>query len=127
MRIRPKVVEGDLVRFSKRGKHRMYMRDIPSNRTMVILRVEGDGIDRSSILRVRIGLLEFNVYRNDVWKTGFNVYENNTPELILDEHAPINNEGRDACYICHMPTKEIPAFSGYFKVCGNENCKWFEN
>lgn len=126
MRIRPKIVEGDLVRFSKIGKYRN-RGEFPVNHKMVVLSIDGDGIDRSSTLLVKMGERQFFVKRNEVWKTGFNILTDIDPDVALDENAPMNNQNRNTCYVCHMPTKTVPSFTGHFQVCDNANCKWFEN
>jgi len=129
MKMRPKIVEGDLVRLSKKGKMRLVEWPLPRNCQMIVTEIiSGDGIDRESIIRCTLGYDIFDLSRNYLWKTGFNVLENETPnEIILDQDAPLNNNGRDICYLCHMPTKQITALIDVYHLCKNPNCKWYEN
>ena len=116
MKIRPEIVLGDLVRLSKKGKSRAPSY-IPRNCQMIVAGIDGDGIDRSTKLLCRMGNEEYFLMRNEVWKTGFNAFEESN-EMILDQDAPLNNSGRNTCYLCHMSIKD---------VCKNSNCRWFEN
>ena len=96
---------------------------------MIVMEIiSGDGIDRNSLIACKFGNELSNLSRNLLWKTGFNVLENESPnEIILDQDAPINNNGRDTCYLCHMPTRRVTALVNMYHLCKNPNCKWYEN
>ena len=127
MRMRPKVVKGDLVKFSKKGKAQKGEFKF-RNKSMVVLEVLGDGIEGYSNLYVDYMGHSFYVYRYQVWKTGFNAFESMSPdELCLDENAPVNNNGLKSCYMCHMKTKTLDSFTSIFDICDNPNCKWYKN
>lgn len=124
--MRPKIIAGDLIRLSKNGKVRAPYY-VPKNCQMIVLEVDGDGIDRTTKLTCCLGKEKYLFARNEVWKTGFNVFDSELPnEIILDQDAPLNNDGRGTCYVCYMPTKIIGAIKIY-NVCKNTNCKWYEN
>ena len=119
---RPQIKIGDVVKLSKFGKQ--FAGDIPLNATMIVTKIAGDGIDRTSCIVVRLGKYEFEFRRNELWKTGFNI---NDTELELSIDAPINNNGRYDCYVCGLPTKTISLFISDQQICNNLNCRWFEN
>lgn len=129
MKNRPKIVAGDVVKLSKKGRAELsHMRFSIGTRPMVVLEVEGDGIEKYSKIYVDFNGSNITFYRYQIWKTGFNAFENEFPnELFLDENAPINNDGRNTCYICHMTTIKIDSFNSTFDVCSNINCKWYNN
>lgn len=120
---RPKLIDGDLVRLSKKGK-RKYIKDY-HNLTMIVDSIEGDGVDSSSRINVVSGSEIWTFRRDELWKTGFNVYEYEEVDLSID--APINNNGLDNCYVCEMPTKTIRLLSSEHQICSNAQCVWFEN
>ena len=129
MKIRPKIVVGDLVRFSKKGKRYLAGDILPKNCHMIVKEiVSGNGMDRDSMIKCKFGNEIFAILRRSLWKTGFNILENESPyEITLDQNAPINNNGRGTCYLCHMPTKKMKAFLNECNLCKNPNCKWYEN
>ncbi len=76
MRMRPVLRAGDVVKLSKKGK--AYSRLFPKNSTLVVSSVDGDGIDRASIITCRIevdGEFKFHkFYRSELWSTGSNAF-----------------------------------------------------
>jgi len=120
MKLRPRIIKGDIVRLSKKGR---VCEDFPKDARMLVTDVLGDGIDRSSSIRFKYCGQEFVCPRDELWKTGFNI--DNDLELSVD--APLNNNGRTECYVCQMSTQSITLFTSVQQVCANSNCKWFEN
>ena len=73
---RPKLKPGDLVKLSKKGK--IYPRSFLTNSTMVVCKIEGDGIELYSVITCRVKVGERyekrKFYRSELWKTGVNVF-----------------------------------------------------
>ena len=122
MKTRPRIIEGDIVKLSR--KRKLNPGDIPKNTTLRVVKVIGDGIDWSSEIHANFGRHVIIFARDDVWKTGFNINDENL-ELSID--APINNNDRVKCYVCEHPTKTIKLLISEQQICTNSNCKWFEN
>jgi len=84
MRIRPKLTAGDIVKLSKKG--RKYPRAFASNSTLVVSEIEGDGIDRSSIITCRASVQNefkyFKFYRSELWATGKNAFANKSVRIV---------------------------------------------
>lgn len=124
MKTRPQIVKGDIVKLSKKAKGRY----IPkySNVTMIALLIDGDGVDHSCYVDVVCGKDTLTFRRDELWKTGYNVNNDlQAAELSID--APVNNNGRDTCYVCKMPNKDIVLLASEHQVCSNSSCIWFEN
>lgn len=77
MRIRPALKAGDVVKLSRKGK--THPRLFPKNSTLVVSNVDGDGVDRSSIITCRVevsnGFEYYKFYRSELWLTGKNVFQ----------------------------------------------------
>ncbi len=77
MQIRPAVKIGDIVKLSKRG--RRCPRAFPSNSTMVVSDIIGDGVDRSSLITCRLVISDefehHKFYRSKLWATGKNAFK----------------------------------------------------
>jgi len=77
MILRPTLRAGDVVRLSKKGKEASY--PWPNDITLVVTKVEGDGVERRSVIHCRAIIndiaYEFKAYRHHLWKTGTNVFE----------------------------------------------------
>lgn len=77
MRIRPALKAGDVVKLSKKGK--THPRLFPKNSALVVSDVNGDGVDRSSIITCRIevdGEFRYHkFYRSELWSTRRNVFK----------------------------------------------------
>jgi hypothetical protein len=77
MRIRPVLRAGDVVKLSKKGK--AYPRTFNKNSTLVVSEVNGNGVDRSSVITCRVevhGEFRFHkFYRSELWSTGKNVFD----------------------------------------------------
>lgn len=122
MKKRPQIKVGDIVKLAKRARDY----NLPSTATMRVVRIVGDGIDRASTVYVLYKSYEYSFKRNELWKTGYNI-DNENEDLELSIDAPLNNNGRQECYLCGMPTKTVVLFVTEHQVCNNINCKWFEN
>ena len=76
MKVRPQIRPGDVVKLSKKG--RAYNRTFPKNSTLVVSCVDGDGIERASIITCRIiignTVEQHKFYRSELWATGVNVF-----------------------------------------------------
>lgn len=76
MNVRPALKVGDIVKLSKKG--RQHSRTFPTDTTMVVSSVKGDGVDRSSVITCRIqvdGEFEHrSFYRSELWSTGKNAF-----------------------------------------------------
>lgn len=123
LKIRPKVVVGDIVKLSKKGKRNILSNLISKNKTLRVLDVKGDGVSRTSEIICCVGQHKISLYRNEVWKTGYNVSkevavaQTNTSDIT-------NNDGRTHCYLCGMPTQLV---ADTYNLCKNSSCSWFEN
>jgi hypothetical protein len=77
MKIRPHIKIGDIVKLSKKGK--TYSRTFPKDSTLVVCNIDGDGIDRKSIIRCRVandGNFEHHTfYRSELWSTGISIFD----------------------------------------------------
>lgn len=51
-------------------------------------------------------------------------YYDTYEKYLLPEDAPKNNDGRDYCYICSMPTETV---AGVYQLCKNKQCRWYDN
>lgn len=84
MRIRPKLTVGDIVKLSKKG--RKYPREFSSNATLVVSEIEGDGIDRASVITCRAMVQKeykyFKFYRSELWATGKNAFANKSVRVL---------------------------------------------
>ena len=76
MKIRPALMVGDIVKLSKKGKS--HPRSFASNTTMVVSDVQGDGVERVSVITCRLeinGKYESHrFYRSELWSTGRNAF-----------------------------------------------------
>jgi len=75
--IRPKLEIGDVVKLSKKGK--TYNREFPMRSTLVVSEVDGDGVEKSTIVTCRTKVKgEFKFYkffRSELWSVGKNVFK----------------------------------------------------
>ena len=76
MKLRPKLIIGDVVKLSKKGK--TYLRTFPSKSSLVVSDIIGNGIEGSSVITCRVsnnGEYEYHkFYRSELWNTGWNVF-----------------------------------------------------
>lgn len=81
--VRPKLKIGDIVKLSKKGK--TFGREFPSFSSLVVSKINGDGIDRSSLITCRVKIKDefkyFTFYRSELWATGKNAF-NSKSEII---------------------------------------------
>lgn len=114
---RPALREGDVVKLSKKGRD--YPRQFPKGSTLVVSSVNGDGIDRSSIITCRIeisnGFQQYKFYRSELWFTGVNAFTGT-------KDVPNINDGRDTCYKCGKPIYR----GGTYAICNNIDCEWYK-
>lgn len=77
MRLRPAIKVGDIVKLSKKG--RRHPRNFPSTSTMVVSGIQGDGIDRSSLVTCRLVVDDkfehHKFYRSELWATGKSAFK----------------------------------------------------
>ncbi len=121
MTIRPCIKIGDVVKLSKKG--RSYPRTFPKHATLVVSEVQGDGIERSSVVKCRVendGSFEYHTfYRSELWATGLNIFEQSLRSV---KQIPLNNDGRSTCYICGETTYKL----GVNAICKNSDCEWYK-
>ena len=76
VKLRPQLKKGDVVKLSKKG--RACLREFPLDSTLVVSDLDGDGIDRSSVVTCRAqlpaGYRYFVFYRSELWATGQNAF-----------------------------------------------------
>lgn len=75
--MRPKLIKGDIVKLSKKG--RTTFRSFYKDSSLVVNDIIGDGVDRESIIVCRVANLkgEFEMhkfYRSELWYTGTNLF-----------------------------------------------------
>lgn len=77
MKIRPRIKVGDIVKLSKKGK--VYGRTFPKDSTLVVYDIDGDGIDRVSIIKCRVSngsnFEHHTFYRSELWTTGVSIFD----------------------------------------------------
>lgn len=121
MTTRPSVRAGDVVKLSKKG--RVHPRSFTKDSTLVVSKVQGDGIERTSVITCRIdnnGIFEYhNFYRSELWVTGLNIFDQS---LRTVKQVPINNDGRTTCYMCGEATYKL----GVNAICKNSDCEWYK-
>jgi len=121
MKTRPAIRIGDVVKLSKKGK--VHPRSFPRNSTLVVSHVEGDGVERASLVTCRVdreGIFEHHkFYRSELWTTGLNVFEQSLRTVVA---IPINNDGRTDCYECGEATYKL----GVNAICRNGDCDWYK-
>jgi len=121
MKTRPAIRIGDVVKLSKKGKS--HPRTFAKNATLVVSHIDGDGIERSSVITCRIevegGFEQHKFYRSELWTTGLNVFEQSARNVGGE---PINNDGRTHCYKCGTTTYKV----GVNAICRNSDCEWYK-
>lgn len=128
MKKRPKIEVGDIVRLSK--KIRAWLKTSstalglpPRNSTLVVEKVDGDGVEGRSLVFCRTSHGDaYTMRRSALWKTGSNI--NDPTEKSIAPQIK-NNDGRLTCFVCEHPT--ITVGMNLYNICDNSECSWYKN
>lgn len=129
---RPRLIVGDVVRLSKRGRA-VYAGHKRLFNKMVVRGVDGDSTDgRCRILcdYYFAGKTSKGYFaRKHLWNTGYNVIlkKHNTISNVSANITSKNNNGQTHCLVCNQPTKVIQGLMSSYNVCQNATCSWYNN